>query len=55
MLSLSLENRKILDGGTENEEEKQFRRREEQLKRKKQEEIEIFYRNIDDISKDLKF
>ena len=38
-----------------NEEEKQFRRREEQLKRKKQEEIENHYRNIEDISKDLKF
>ena len=55
MLSLSLENRKILDGGTENEGEKQFRRREEQLKRKKQEEIENYYRNINDISKDIKF
>ena len=54
MLSLSLENRKILDGGTENEEEKQFRR-EEQLKRKKQQEIENHYRNINDISKDIKF
>ena len=38
-----------------NEEEKQYRRREEQLKRKKQEEIENHYRNIEDISKDLKF
>ena len=55
MLSLSLENRRILDGGTLNEEEKQFRRREEQLKRKKQEEIENHYRNINDISKDIKF
>ena len=35
--------------------EKQYRRREEQLKRKKQEEIENHYRNIEDISKDLKF
>ena len=54
MLSLSLENRKILDGGTEKEEEKQFRR-EEQLKRKKQQEIENHYRNINDISIDIKF
>lgn len=38
-----------------NEEEKQIRRREEQLKRKKQEEIENHYRNINDISKDIKF
>ena len=38
-----------------NEEEKQIRKREEQLKRKKQEEIENHYRNIEDISKDLKF
>ena len=38
-----------------NEEERQFRKREEQLKRKKQEEIENHYRNIEDISKDLKF
>ena len=38
-----------------NEEEKQYRRRKEQLKRKKQEEIENHYRNIEDISKDLKF
>ena len=38
-----------------NEEEKQIRRREEQLKRKKQEEIENHYRNVDDISKDIKF
>ena len=38
-----------------NEEEKQFRRREEQLKRKKQEEIENHYRNINDISKDIRF
>lgn len=38
-----------------NEEEKQYRRREEQLKRKKQEEIENHYRNIEDISKDIKF
>ena len=38
-----------------NEEEKQIRRREEQLKRKKQEEIENHYRNINDISKDIRF
>ena len=38
-----------------NEEEKQIRKREEQLKRKKQEERENHYRNIDDISKDIKF
>lgn len=38
-----------------NEEEKQYRRREEQLKRKKQEEIENHYRNINDISKDIRF
>ena len=38
-----------------NEEEKQYRRREEQLKRKKQEEIEKHYRNINDISKDIRF
>ena len=38
-----------------NEEEKQIRKREEQLKRKKQEERENYYRNIDDISKDIKF
>lgn len=38
-----------------NEEEKQIRKREEQLKRKKQEEIENHYRNINDISKDIKF
>ena len=38
-----------------NEEERRFRKREEQLKRKKQEEIENHYRNIEDISKDLKF
>lgn len=38
-----------------NEEERQFRKREEQLKRKKQEEIENHYRNINDISKDIKF
>lgn len=38
-----------------NEEEKQYRRREEQLRRKKQEEIENHYRNINDISKDIKF
>lgn len=38
-----------------NEEEKQIRKREERLKRKKQEERENHYRNIDDISKDIKF
>ena len=38
-----------------NEEEKQIRKREEQIKRKKQEERENHYRNIDDISKDIKF
>lgn len=38
-----------------NEEEKQYRRREEQLRRKKQEEIENHYRNINDISKDIRF
>lgn len=38
-----------------NEEEKQITKREEQLKRKKQEERENHYRNIDDISKDIKF
>ena len=38
-----------------NEEEKQIRKREEQLKRKKQAEIENHYRNINDISKDIKF
>ena len=38
-----------------NEEEKQIRKREEQLIRKKQEERENHYRNIDDISKDIKF
>ena len=38
-----------------NEEEKQIRKREEQLKRKKQEDRENHYRNIDDISKDIKF
>lgn len=38
-----------------NEEEKQIRRREEQLKRKKQEETENHYRNINDISKDIRF
>lgn len=38
-----------------NEEEKQIRRREEQLKRKKLEEIENHYRNINDISKDIRF
>lgn len=38
-----------------NEEEKQIRKREEQIKRKKQEERENHYRNMDDISKDIKF
>ena len=38
-----------------NEEEKQIRKREEQIKTKKQEERENHYRNIDDISKDIKF
>ena len=38
-----------------NEEEKQIRKREEQLKRKMQEETENHYRNIDDISKEIKF
>ena len=38
-----------------NKEEKQIRKREEQIKRKKQEERENHYRNIDDISKDIKF
>lgn len=38
-----------------NEEEEQLRKKEEQLKRKKQEEIENHYRNINDISKDIKF
>ena len=38
-----------------NEEEKQIRNREEQIKRKEQEERENHYRNIDDISKDIKF
>lgn len=38
-----------------NEEEKQIRKREEQIKRKKQEERENHYRNIDDISKEIKF
>lgn len=38
-----------------NEEEKQIGKREEQIKRKKQEERETHYRNIDDISKDIKF
>ena len=38
-----------------NEEEKQYRRREEQLKRNRQEEIENHYRNIYDISKEIRF
>ena len=50
-----METSRYQNGGIKNEEEKQFRRREEQLKRKKQEEIENHYRNINDISKDIKF
>lgn len=38
-----------------NQEEKQFIKKQEQLKREKREEIEKHYRNINDISKDIKF
>ena len=62
-----VESDKIVLDGTTIEEVKQYHRdtlilcvektneEEKQLKRKKQEEIENHYRNIEDISKDLKF